>query len=94
MFRPTNNNPTMHRRKLSQVPFPALAKINPRTATGTVEGAITETDCAITSDYERQLLLKFRRGLVCALVVIGAAPLNPFGVWRERTGRASACLLQ
>jgi hypothetical protein len=40
----TNISPIMPIRKLSQVPFPDVANIKPKTAAGTVEGAITEID--------------------------------------------------
>jgi hypothetical protein len=49
MLKQTKSNPIMAMKKLSHVPLPALAKINPRTAAGTVEGAMTEIDWAITS---------------------------------------------
>jgi hypothetical protein len=44
MLKQTKSSPTVARRKLSQVPLPALTKINPRMAAGAVDGAITETD--------------------------------------------------
>ena len=49
MFELTSTKPSMPSKKLSQVPFPALAKIRPMTAAGTVEGAMTATDWASTS---------------------------------------------
>jgi hypothetical protein len=44
MFKLTMTRPIMPRRKLSQVPFPAVAKMRPRIAAGTVDGAMTEID--------------------------------------------------
>jgi hypothetical protein len=44
MLRLTNTSPVMPIRKLSQVPFPEVANIKPKTAAGTVEGAITLMD--------------------------------------------------
>jgi hypothetical protein len=44
MLRLTSKRPRLPSRKLTQVAFPALAKIRPSIAAGTVEGAITDTD--------------------------------------------------
>ena len=49
MLKQTKSKPTVARRKLSQVPFPALTKIGPKIAAGAAEGAMTENDWAMTS---------------------------------------------
>jgi hypothetical protein len=42
MLKQTKSSPMVARTKLSHVPLPALTKIGPRTAAGTVEGALSE----------------------------------------------------
>jgi hypothetical protein len=49
MLKLTKSSPMVARKKLSQVPLPALTKTNPRTAAGMVEGAMTDIDWAMTS---------------------------------------------
>jgi hypothetical protein len=63
MLKQTKSRPMVAKRKLSRVPFPALTKIRPSTADGTVEGAITAMDWAMTPEEERQSFLRLCEGL-------------------------------